>query len=84
MLSAENKRMLWIPPGFAHGFLVMSERADFLYKTTDYYAPAFERTIAWDDPAIGVKWPLEKIGGRPVLSEKDRKGAGLREAEVFP
>jgi len=82
-LSGENKRMLWVPPGFAHGFLVVSESADFLYKTTDYYAPAFERTIRWDDPEISAQWPLEKIGGTPVLSVKDMKGVGLRDAEVF-
>lgn len=87
-LSEENKRMLWIPPGFAHGFLVLSERADFLYKTTDYYAPAFERTIQWDDPKLCIAWPLEGIGGAGgsglLLSEKDRKGIPLERAEVFP
>jgi dTDP-4-dehydrorhamnose 3,5-epimerase len=79
-LSAENKRMLWIPPGFAHGFLVLSESADFLYKTTDYYAPEHERCIAWDDPDIGIVWPLP---GAPILSAKDLQGKRLREAEVF-
>ncbi len=79
-LSAQNKRMFWIPPGFAHGFLVLSESADFLYKTTDYYAPEHERSIAWDDPGIGIKWPL---AGEPVLSGKDRTGTLLKEAEVF-
>jgi dTDP-4-dehydrorhamnose 3,5-epimerase len=85
-LSEENHRMLWVPPGFAHGFMVVSERADFLYKTTDYYAPAFERSIRWDDPALGIPWPLGEVsgvGGGPVLSEKDRKGVGLAEAETF-
>lgn len=82
-LSEENKRMLWIPPGFAHGFLVLSERADFLYKTTDYYAPAFERAILWNDPALGIEWPLEGIG-EPLLSEKDRRGVPLAAAEIFP
>ncbi len=82
-LSEENHRSVWVPPGFAHGFLVMSERADFLYKTTDYYAPAFERAIRWDDPALGIQWPLEAVGGVPTLSEKDRKAGGLGEAEMF-
>ncbi|MBS1191658.1 MAG: rfbC [Rhodocyclaceae bacterium] len=79
-LSAENKRQLWIPPGFAHGFLVLSETAEFLYKTTDYYFPEHERCIAWDDPAIGVSWPVE---GPPALSAKDRQGFSLGEAAVF-
>jgi dTDP-4-dehydrorhamnose 3,5-epimerase len=79
-LSAENKRMLWIPPGFAHGFLVLSDHADFLYKTTDFYAPAYERTLAWDDPDVGIEWPL---AGEPILSTKDRTGMRLRDAEVF-
>jgi dTDP-4-dehydrorhamnose 3,5-epimerase len=79
-LSAENKRMAWIPPGFAHGFLVTSDYAEFLYKTTDFWAPQFERTIAWDDPDIGIAWPLK---GEPILSEKDRKGSRLGEAELF-
>jgi len=80
-LSEENKRIVWVPPGFAHGFLVLSERADFLYKTTDYYAPAFERAILWNDPALGIHWPLEGI--TPLLSEKDKKGIPLASAEVF-
>jgi dTDP-4-dehydrorhamnose 3,5-epimerase len=79
-LSADNHRLLWVPPGFAHGFLVLSDTADFLYKTTDVYAPEHERTVAWNDPAIGIDWPLT---GEPVLSAKDRGGVGLREAEVF-
>jgi dTDP-4-dehydrorhamnose 3,5-epimerase len=79
-LSADNHRMLWVPPGFAHGFLVLSDSADFLYKTTDYYAPEHERTVAWNDPKIGIEWPLE---GEPVLSAKDRVGAALGAAEVF-
>jgi dTDP-4-dehydrorhamnose 3,5-epimerase len=79
-LSAENKRMLWIPPGFAHGFLVLSEYADFLYKATDFYAREHERTIAWDDADIGIEWPL---AGDPTLSTKDRAGMLLRNAEVF-
>ena len=80
-LSAENKRMMWIPTGFAHGFLVLSESADFLYKTTDYYAPEHERCVIWNDPGIGIRWPLE---GEPVLADKDRAGASLKEAETFP
>jgi dTDP-4-dehydrorhamnose 3,5-epimerase len=80
-LSAENKRMMWVPPGFAHGFLVVSETAEFLYKTTDYYAPQRERCIAWNDPDIGVAWPL---AGAPTLSAKDQVGKSLREAEVYP
>jgi dTDP-4-dehydrorhamnose 3,5-epimerase len=79
-LSADNHRQLWVPPGFAHGFLALSDDADFLYKTTDYYAPDHERTVAWNDPAIGIAWPLET---EPVLSAKDKFGAALREAEVF-
>lgn len=84
-LSEENHRQLWVPPGFAHGFLVLSDSADFLYKTTEYYAPVHERCIAWDDADIGIRWPLAAMGlATPVLSEKDRKGALLREAEIFP
>ena len=80
-LSADNKRQFWVPAGFAHGFLVLSETADFLYKTTDYYAPEHERCVAWDDPAIGVEWPL--AGAEPKLSAKDRSGVPLAQAEVF-
>ena len=76
-LSAENKRQLWVPEGFAHGFLVLSEMADFLYKVTDYYAPDLERCITWNDPGIGIEWP---ISGEPVLSEKDRSGALLQDS----
>lgn len=79
-LSADNKRMMWVPPGFAHGFLVLSESAEFLYKTTDYYAPEYERCIRWDDPDIGIVWPL---AGAPLLSAKDRQGVALAEAEVY-
>ncbi|OUL26014.1 dTDP-4-dehydrorhamnose 3,5-epimerase [Nostoc sp. RF31YmG] len=79
-LSAQNKQQLWIPPGFAHGFLVLSESAEFLYKTTDYYAPEHERTIFWDDPDLAIAWPLE---AEPVVSAKDRVGKPLKEAEVF-
>ena len=81
-LSAENHRMLWVPAGFAHGFLVLSESAEFLYKTTDYYAPEYERTLLWNDPAVGVEWPLE--GAAPVLKPKDAAGTPLAQAEVFP
>jgi dTDP-4-dehydrorhamnose 3,5-epimerase len=79
-LSAENKRMLWIPEGFAHGFVVLSDTAEFLYKTTDYWAPEFERSIAWNDPAIGIQWPIH---GEPALSAKDRQAKALIEAEHF-
>jgi len=73
-LSAENKKQLWVPPGFAHGFLTLTDAAEFLYKTTDYYAPEHERCIAWNDPKIGIKWPLT---AEPVLSTKDQHGAAL-------
>jgi dTDP-4-dehydrorhamnose 3,5-epimerase len=79
-LSAENHRMLWIPPGFAHGFLVLSETADFLYKTTAYYAPQGDCGIRWDDPEIGVQWPL---AGAPLLSAKDQMLPLLKDAEVY-
>lgn len=75
VLSAENHRQLWIPPGFAHGFLTLSETAEFLYKTTDYYSPEHERSIAWDDPEIGIEWPLTE---QPLLSTKDQAGLSLR------
>jgi len=79
-LSAHNRRMVWIPAGFAHGFLALSEYAECLYKTTDYWAPKHERCIAWNDPDIGIVWPLK---GAPMLSGKDMQGMRLREAEVF-
>jgi len=79
-LSAESKRMAWIPPGFAHGFVVTSGSADVLYKVTDYYAPEHERTLLWSDPALGIRWPR---AGEPVVADKDRRGAPLRAAEVF-
>lgn len=79
-LSAENKRLIWLPPGMAHGFVALSDSADFLYKATDYYAPQFERTILWNDPDLGIAWPL---AGEPVLSAKDAAGLPFREAEVF-
>lgn len=80
-LSADNQRMMWIPPGFAHGFLVLSDTADFLYKTTAYYAPQWERGVRWDDPAIGVQWPLDAV---PTLSARDQVLPLLLNAEVFP
>lgn len=80
VLSGENKRQLWVPPGFAHGFMVTSESAEFLYKTTDYWAPQFERSILWNDPSIGIAWPID---GAPMLSGKDQVGTPLAEAEVF-
>jgi len=79
-LSAETHEMAWIPPGFAHGFLVLSEFAEFLYKTTDYYAPQFERSLLWNDPTLAIAWPLE---GEPLLSVKDRAALPLAECEVF-
>jgi len=79
-LTAENKKQFWVPEGFAHGFLVLSEVAEFLYLTTDYYAPEHERAIIWNDPDLGIAWPLE---GEPGLSEKDRKAEFFTNAEVF-
>ena len=80
-LSAENRRMLWIPPGFAHGFLVLSEAAEFLYKTTDYWYPEHERCLLWNDPALGIAWPL---AGAPTLAAKDGAGRPLALADVYP
>lgn len=80
-LSAENKRQLWVPEGFAHGFLVLSEYAECLYKTTDYYAPAHERCIRWDDPQLAIDWPLDGLS--PQLSTKDQQGLSLTDAETF-
>ncbi|NIM40004.1 MAG: dTDP-4-dehydrorhamnose 3,5-epimerase [Hydrogenophaga sp.] len=77
-LSEDNRRQLWIPPGLAHGFLVTSESADFLYKTTDYYTPAAERSIRWDDPALDIGWPLD---GSPTLSARDAAAPGLAQAQ---
>lgn len=79
-LTEDNHRELFVPAGFAHGFLVLSDTADFLYKTTEYYAPQYERCIAWNDPDIGIEWPVR---GQPTLSEKDQKGLSLAQAEVF-
>jgi len=81
VLSADNKRMLWVPPGFAHGFVVLSETAEFLYKTTDYYAPEYERSLLWNDPALGIDWRLN--GATPLLAAKDQAGKLLKDAEVF-
>ncbi len=80
-LSEDNHRQLWVPPGFAHGFMVLSETAEFLYKTTDYYAPHYERCIAWNDPVIGIEWP--HLAQAPVLSAKDQQGVQLGDADVF-
>lgn len=82
-LSAENKHMLWVPPGFAHGFLVTSEVAEFVYKCTDYYAPQYERSLIWNDPTVDIAWPLSP-GQAPLLSDKDKAGTLLRDAEVYP
>ena len=79
-LSAENKRQMWVPPGFAHGFLVLSDTAEFLYKTTDFYAPQHECCLKWDDPTVGINWPLQ---GEPVLSAKDNLGLSLQDAQKF-
>jgi dTDP-4-dehydrorhamnose 3,5-epimerase len=81
-LSAENKHQLWIPPGFAHGFYVTSEYAEVVYKTTDFYAPEWERTILWNDLDIGIAWPIP-AGRQPLLSPKDTQGKRLNEAELF-
>ena len=80
VLSEENNRQFWIPPGFGHGFLVLSEIADFLYKTTDYYAPQYERCIMWDDPGLSIDWPIDE---EPILSNKDLQGSSLQDAEIF-
>lgn len=79
-LSSENKRMLWVPEGFAHGFLVLSETAEFLYKTTDYWAPEFERSINWNDPAIGIQWPIQD---EPSLSAKDQQASPMAKLDIF-
>lgn len=80
ILSADNKNQLWIPPGFAHGFVTLSETAEFLYKTTDFYSPASERCIAWDDPDIGIDWPIEFA---PSLSAKDTVGVSIKKCDLF-
>ena len=80
LLSAENKRQFWVPEGFAHGFVVLSDSAEFLYKTTNYYAPQYDRVILWDDPDLGVDWQLK---GEPILSDKDKAGKRFKEADLF-
>jgi dTDP-4-dehydrorhamnose 3,5-epimerase len=80
LLSSENKRQLWVPPGFAHGFVVLKDNTEFLYKTTDYYAPQHERCICWDDPEIAIDWPISQA---PKLSSKDQQGLALFQAEIF-
>jgi dTDP-4-dehydrorhamnose 3,5-epimerase len=80
ILSAQNKQQLWIPPGFAHGFLTLSETAEFLYKTTDYYSPEQERCLLWNDPALGIDWPLD---GEPILAAKDAAASSLASVELF-
>jgi dTDP-4-dehydrorhamnose 3,5-epimerase len=80
VLNAQNQRQVWIPPGFAHGFLVLSEFADFLYKTTDYWYPEHERCLRWDDPQVGVAWPID---GEPHMADKDRNGKSLCDAELY-
>lgn len=81
-LSAENKRQVWVPPGFAHGFYVVSDWAELTYKATDFYAPQWERTLIWNDPQINIRWPFP-AGSEPLLSEKDARGASFAEAEVY-
>lgn len=81
MLTGDNFRQLWVPAGFAHGFLVVSDQAEFIYKTTDYYAPEHERCISWNDPDLNIDWPLE---GEPILSEKDQNGLPFKSAELYP
>ena len=81
LLSAANRRMLWIPPGFAHGFLVVSDAAEFLYKTTDYWYPQHERSLLWSDPALGIRWPLS---GAPLVAAKDAAGRTLAQADAYP
>jgi dTDP-4-dehydrorhamnose 3,5-epimerase len=81
MLSAENRRQLWVPPGFAHGFYVVSDQAEFVYKCTDFYAPEYERSIIWDDPDLGITWPLD--GVQPLLSGKDTAGVPFCKAEFY-
>lgn len=82
-LSAENNRQFWVPAGFAHGFLVLSESADFLYKTTDYYHPQSERSLLWNDPELQIAWPLGELSGQPLLALKDQQGQLLADAAVF-
>ncbi|WBY03342.1 dTDP-4-dehydrorhamnose 3,5-epimerase [Ramlibacter tataouinensis] len=83
-LSADNHRQLWIPPGFGHGFLVLSQEADVLYKTSDYHAPQDDRALAWNDPHLGIEWPLAQAGGKPLLSARDQAAPGWGEAQLYP
>lgn len=83
-LSGDNKRQFWVPAGFGHGFIVLSETAEFLYKTTDYYSPAHERAIVWNDPDLGINWPMPEGLSDPLLSDKDRKASRFKDAELFP
>jgi dTDP-4-dehydrorhamnose 3,5-epimerase len=83
VLSETNHTLLWVPPGFAHGYMALTERIDFVYKCTDYYAPQHERAIRWDDPHIGVQWPVP-AGGAPILSPKDAGAPSLKDADTFP
>jgi dTDP-4-dehydrorhamnose 3,5-epimerase len=83
-LSAANRDMLWVPAGFAHGFLVLSPFAQVLYKCTDYYAPEYERSLLWNDPQLGIEWPLQEVAGKVTLSAKDSAGELLGQAETFP
>ena len=82
VISAENHKQIWIPPGFAHGFLVLSESAEFLYKTTEYYAPEYERSLLWNDPELAIAWPLE-LGQMPLLAAKDAAALPLAQAECY-
>jgi dTDP-4-dehydrorhamnose 3,5-epimerase len=83
LLSEENKRMLWVPEGFAHGFMALTDGVEFLYKTTDVWFKEHERALLWNDPALGIAWPLDRIEHRPLVNEKDAQGAPLAEAECF-
>ena len=82
-LNDSNHHMLWVPPGFAHGFLALSETVDFIYKCSDFYAPQYERTIRWDDPAVGIEWPLP-AGVKPLLAVRDSQAPGIKDVESFP
>jgi dTDP-4-dehydrorhamnose 3,5-epimerase len=82
-LSETNRQLLWVPPGFAHGFLALTPEVDFIYKCTDFYAPQFERTVRWDDPQIGVEWPLP-VGVAPVLAARDAAAGGMSDSEAYP
>jgi dTDP-4-dehydrorhamnose 3,5-epimerase len=83
ILSAENKRMLWVPAGFAHGFMALTDGAEFLYKTTDVWFKEHERTLMWNDSALGIDWPLDRVGHKPLVNDKDAQGALLKDADCF-